>query len=63
MSNQKFLAHEVALFLQLQKAEAVKSKWNGVTCVLILTVLVSIIGSCTQFGYNTGVVNNPKGVS
>ena len=51
-------------FLQ-QKPDSVnqQSKWRGVTCVLVLTVLVAIIGSCTQFGYNTGVVNNPKGVS
>ena len=38
-------------------------KRSEVTCALVLTVTVAVLGSCTQFGYNTGVINNPKKAS
>ena len=56
------MINTVCVYSQKQDNVNQQSKWRGVTCVLVLTVLVAIIGSCTQFGYNTGVINNPKGV-
>ena len=38
-------------------------KWEGLTKVLLLSVLAAELGSSTQFGFNTGVINNPKDVS
>ena len=39
-----------------------KKKVDGLTFFLVLSVSAAVIGSSTQFGYNTGVVNNPKEV-
>ena len=36
---------------------------KGLTPVLLLSVMAAVLGSSTQFGYNTGVINNPKEVS
>lgn len=38
-------------------------KWEGLTKVLVLSVMAGVLGSSTQFGFNTGVINNPKEVS
>ena len=32
------------------------------TGILVLSVSAAVIGSSTQFGYNTGVINSPKQV-
>ena len=32
------------------------------TPTLVLSVLAAVVGSSTQFGYNTGVINSPKEV-
>ncbi len=38
-------------------------KLEGLTLVLLLAVTSAVFGSSTQFGFNTGVINNPKEVS
>ena len=37
-------------------------KFEGLTLVLMLAVMSAVFGSSTQFGFNTGVINNPKEV-
>ncbi len=52
------------LFLQgVIQSNQPKSKWEGLTFVLILSVAAAVVGSSTQFGFNTGVINSPKKVS
>ena len=49
----------------LQGIYARKSEGNacqGMSGILVLSVSAAVIGSSTQFGYNTGVINSPKQV-
>ncbi len=39
-----------------------KSKWEGLTFALVFSVAAAVVGSSTQFGFNTGVINSPKKV-
>lgn len=50
------------VFQAVPKSNTPPGKWEGLTGVLILSVTAAVIGSSTQFGFNTGVINNPKQV-
>ena len=46
-----------------KKPNQFKGKMDGLTFVLLMAVMSAVFGSSTQFGFNTGVINNPKDVS
>ena len=57
------LHHIQAINASLQPVDSGKGKGRGgLTGLLVLSVSAAVIGSSTQFGYNTGVINNPKQV-
>ena len=56
---------QLILFIQgtnTGQAEVAARRGPGMTGILVLSVAAAVIGSSTQFGYNTGVINSPKQV-
>ena len=54
------------VFLSLMQGEVLPAKRPArkerVTPILALSVAAAVVGSSTQFGFNSGVINSPKQV-